>query len=79
MDTGCQKVSAFMDTYPTKKVSSFMDTNLQKKVSAFMDTFLFYHSFLFVNALWKVWALCPQFAFHFFMLLKAISQNFLFD
>lgn len=56
---------------PTKKVSAFSDTNLQKKVSLFMDTF-FYHSFLFVNTLWKVWALRPQSTLHFFMLLKAI-------
>ena len=56
-----------------KIVSAFTDTYPIKWVSAFMDTFLFYHSFLFVNTLWKVWALRPQSSFHFFVLLKAIG------
>ena len=79
MDTCCQKVSAFTDTYPQNRCPLLWTLIYKKKVSAFMDTFLFYHSFLFVNTLWKVWALRPQSSFHFFMLLKAISQNFLFD
>ena len=79
MDTGCQKVSAFTNTYPPQNKCPLLRTVVyKKKVSLFMDTF-FYHSFLFVNTLWKVWALRPQSFFHFFMLLKAISQNFLFD
>ena len=47
----------------------------------FFFLYIVYHIFLlFVNTLlWKMWALCPQSSFHFFVLLKAISQNFLFD
>ena len=43
--------------------------------------YIVYHIFYYLSTpfLWKVWALCPQSSFHFFVLLKAISQNFLFD
>ena len=76
MDTSCQKVSAFTDTPPTKKCP-LLWTLIYKKGVRFYGH-LFYHSFLFVNTLWKVWALRPQSTLHFFVLLKAIIQNLFF-
>ena len=41
MDTSCQKVSAFTDTYSPKEVSAFMDTNSQKRCPFLWTPFYF--------------------------------------